>query len=1192
MADLYETLKKITYDNLPQFVEDINRNFAMIQNSPLYKGLPGDEGNPGNPGLRGDRGSRFFFVDVNAFNEQFKGEIVNGSVITLDWLNSKLQNFEEKNKLLKALGTDTLVDTDIIVLTNSIMLQYILLEDILKDTGIAFNEQSNLVSSIETKIEQYVKYYVDNHPSILAIQNIFEHYITYAKNYTSTNNTYITNAQTKSSVYMPYFAGITDTQGVRLENHKYFGFADKEFPESNNGTIVFGSMKRYARLMLQTVSTTQKDTYTSDYAPGENNIPSAIFLQDTDNACLMFGRKMASNLRRFGMIYKDKDDNLIIKSDMGNLDTDFSSIILNKNFLKYAKEVWFNDNLNLDKDFLHVGNTNNKFYRTAEYIWNAASYGPTSLQEGTQEQLNVAAEKRRKIMEVGYWLKGDENPGADAEYRNLNEHIILPWFTKNVLVTDDKGEILKTYFVEVADIKVSDTAISNENLDDFVWKGTTPSDHAILTSNYLEAVIRKINAVQQYTKANYWRKDQYAATVGKGADIPSLYLSQDLMVNNIAKFGPNEEPDKQYFIPSIADKTLTLGSNEAGAKSILRTTTVQLSKYNNLTDLVLTMDVSGNILKTYFREKTSLTNKTIASITASKEFDSTTKYLTSNYYQWLIERVNESNNNLRDNYWRKEEYFPTNAALIPSLWLKEDLKCRYITATGIKTTQDSTTLDSKTISIGTNTTGSRTTVNTKELLVNYLNANHFVTTNASKILSTTYVKETVALPSTSGLEQVTLPTITNPETHILTSEYLVWLNTRINNVVGGDDSGLLGLYWKKSEYKGFIIPDLELSGILNVRGNIKIGPDDNPFIVTTLSNKTIEIGQSGTETNTTINSDVVCLKDTDFQTKVLVTDDKGNIRKDITMCTDTSATESADNNVPTNTDDSGNAADAGSKKTKDWKKIITGQQMAWLHTFMNNVKKRFLNTFNRKETIDEMYKHFPVGGIIMWTYASSQAAGIAGKIPAGWAVCDGSKLPNSNVGIPDLTNLFVRGVSNISEANGIAGADNYKLTTDNLPKVTLYPEINNTDTNGQHSHSYVTKAQSTFYGGYKYLSSVANPNLQGLSTDKIGVMIGKYGENVGQSEGDKSSDNKFWKADNTAFTPLSYLLGMIYVDESESSSNQRGKHTHSIKSLSFGQTTPTVVDTVPRYYKVLYIMKFDTRIAGGTDYNDKYTLVP
>ena len=179
--EFLETLLKIQFTNINQFVEDINRNFAVIQNSPLFKGIPGKAGEQGDQGLRGIRGSQFIFVNYDKFNSEFPNELTAGSKITLEYINSKLTSFESKQKLLNALGVTELVQNDVIVLTNSVMISYDLLNEEFVNTNLAFNEQSNIISNIQEKIEQYLKYYVDNNPTILGIQNIFESYTTYAR---------------------------------------------------------------------------------------------------------------------------------------------------------------------------------------------------------------------------------------------------------------------------------------------------------------------------------------------------------------------------------------------------------------------------------------------------------------------------------------------------------------------------------------------------------------------------------------------------------------------------------------------------------------------------------------------------------------------------------------------------------------------------------------------------------------------------------------------------------------------------------------------------------------------------------------------------------------------------------------------------------------------------------------------------
>jgi hypothetical protein len=89
-----ELLKKLEFNSLEQFLEDLNSNFGIVQTSPLFKGIPGDEGDPGNPGNPGLRGSKFIFINLQKFQEQFPNELSSGIQIDLTYLNSKLLTFE------------------------------------------------------------------------------------------------------------------------------------------------------------------------------------------------------------------------------------------------------------------------------------------------------------------------------------------------------------------------------------------------------------------------------------------------------------------------------------------------------------------------------------------------------------------------------------------------------------------------------------------------------------------------------------------------------------------------------------------------------------------------------------------------------------------------------------------------------------------------------------------------------------------------------------------------------------------------------------------------------------------------------------------------------------------------------------------------------------------------------------------
>ena len=351
MSNLY----KIEYTSINQLIEDLNRNFAVIENSPLYKGIPGKDGK-GDKGDRGDRGSRFFFVNLQNFNAQFPGELTNVSKITLTYVNSKLNTFTSKKLLLSALNTEQLIDGDILVLSNSLMQSYDLASNQFIYTGLAFNEQLNLVASLESKIEDYVKYYVDNNIIINSLTNILVTSKTYGKDFPESNN--IQNTQLSgTSVYVPFYPPLTNSNGSLLLNHNYFGYSDSLFPKTNDGTMVIGSFVRYIELLTATLNPTNQSTVSSDYAPGENNIPSCIMLQDTPNNGILIGLKSKQNLRSFASIYKDSEDNLVFKSDSGPNINDSSKLKINKTRLLYEKDVEFGNDLTVINDISCEGKT-------------------------------------------------------------------------------------------------------------------------------------------------------------------------------------------------------------------------------------------------------------------------------------------------------------------------------------------------------------------------------------------------------------------------------------------------------------------------------------------------------------------------------------------------------------------------------------------------------------------------------------------------------------------------------------------------------------------------------------------------------------------------------------------------------------------------------------------------------------------
>jgi len=466
-----ETLVKITYNNIEQFTIDINRNFAVLQNSPLYKGIPGRT-MIGGIGPIGLRGSQFLFISFLKFNEQFPTQITIASQINLNFINSKLSDFVDKQKLLLALEVNELVKNDIIVLTNSMMISYNDLSNLFIDTKIAFNNQINLLSSIENKVQELVTAQLAQNP-IINTTNTFTTYSSYLTNLPLNSNLPIIN--TPTSIYEPYLNGTIN--GNLLNDHKYWGFTEVEFPETINGTIVFGSIRQYFNLLEGTIDP-NTNYLTSNYAPGTNNIPTAVFLQDTANNCILFGLKNNPNLKAFGSIYKDADSNVVIKSDSGNLIDDFSELLINKVRLKYSKSVEFGDELLIDGNLLIGGNISHQYIRTNQFT-------------------------TANTIEIGSTIIG-------SIQRNISYNIQLPKFISNVLITDASGNISKSYSLETIHIPTINLDLS---ISDGFPSGVTTNK--LLTSNYLNFIYNKFNSLSDKINltetnfTNYYSKDDF-----------------------------------------------------------------------------------------------------------------------------------------------------------------------------------------------------------------------------------------------------------------------------------------------------------------------------------------------------------------------------------------------------------------------------------------------------------------------------------------------------------------------------------------------------------------------------------------------------------------------------------------------------------------------------------------------------------
>ena len=917
-----DSLKKIIYENLQQFTEDINRNFAIIQNSPLYKGIPGDAGKQGDTGFAGERGSHFYFVKLNNFLDKYPDQIVNGSSINLTWINAQIkESITSKNKLIETLGVvdGKFVNNDVIVLTNSEMIEFDVVANQFVSTGISFYQQGSLVTSIEQRIEEYVSIYVTNNPIINSLRNIFVDYTTYGQIYAETANTYITNKLSDSAILVPSLTG-ENTTGTIINSHKYFGYNRNQVEIGKSSTTVFGSMDDYVTLLNNGVSVIKEKTFTVDYLPNLKSIPTVVILQDTSENGILFGFKnyngdtgeIKGELAHFGSIFKDSEpiSNIHIKSDQGKKDEDFSEILLNRNRLKYSKLVEFGDDLTVAKDFTIQGNFNNRWFRTAEFV-------------------KTIAGDKSKVIEVGLLDLSNTYPTTTISdkciYKNISEIIQLPAFKDSskqvVLTVKSDGNLEKTYFIETIYPEIS----NNKNLNDITWAPTSDSSKQIITSKHLSSIIEKINNIQQYITDNYWTIEEFGETtrLNKSKNNRIGVLNVDTLTTYSDTTLGNG--DNNYFNSSIADKVVNLGFDNANASLTIKAKkSILIDFYTNrlpsdAEQTILTANNSGNL-----NHKFGIFNSGKNTLDISyfidylKDNEEKSKNLVPTLYQLssLANSVNTVNNNIINTTWKKSDFtrfadettgidnlsdlnpdgddFPAHdpTGNIPNILVKGILggkrliiysnTCDFTTGRNSFLSCDKFHIETEYL-----------TLDNDNIEVPNLGKNKFITTNNNSTLVTHYevFNNTHDNTITDLKPENFLAAHANDDKKVLTALDFCWLNKKIDNVRTKVDS----LYYKKTEFAPedniAVIPKLILGDDFKIFGTFEMGRKDKNYAIEFDGNKLL-LGDTG---KIEILADSVILnlwikKDNELPNKVLVTNYEGILSKEYFISEDSSDT--------------------------------------------------------------------------------------------------------------------------------------------------------------------------------------------------------------------------------------------------------------------------------------------------------------
>lgn len=801
MAKKIDTLQKIVYKNLKQFEDDVNSNFAVIQNSPLFKGVSGEKGSDGQQGLRGIRGSKFFVVDVNKFIKEFPNSISSGNQIDLVFLNEKLK---DKNKLLNALDTTSLIDNDIVVLTNSVLLMYKYSSNSFYNTGLSFNTTDNLIND---RIEKLFKNWSNQ---FTPTNNVFKEYVTYSKDYPDNSNLPLSSVIKSTSVFAPFIDGITK-KTIEVTNHNYYGVTDTDTTKLH--TLVIGNMEKYYEILMKTISLDNNSNISlnSSYAVGNGNMPSLVILQNTTNNGIMFGNRNSNNMKSFASIYKDENDNVVIKTNTGNFDklqsgskTTYEATALminNTTGLRYTYNARIDKNLDVYENLQVKGDISNSNLQTGKFAWETMNslFGPNISREPRNQTIIGSASPTGNVSTIiqgnAIYMRGGLGILSKSNYYD------------KVLVTDNKGLIKKSIILEKYDYpQITGTEFTI--IPEIPENGDFYTNEAVLTTNYLNEIIKRINLL--YTSkidGLYWTKREFETNI-----IPTLKLNDSLFVDTFVNFGNgkivyNNKNNIDNF--SINSSNLSIDS-----------TTVEFKQFKNK---ILAITDNGLVRRDVEIDKSNpyvYIDKIETDITTSnsKQIEQTTYLLTRFDYNNLIKVIKDTRQIVYRDYWQKKDWqsgiipylfttsiFSKHITLHAEMSVDKILNQTYTTGAFFHSDATNTILYSNNVVIGPNTT--------LKIYSNKANHNQVLFLDQSRIVTSKPLVNEYNYLETDNVFINELKT----KTGIIGNVALLHLYLRINNLFNEYNDKLNRL----TKYIGDSISNLINTEIIPIKTNIR-----------------------------------------------------------------------------------------------------------------------------------------------------------------------------------------------------------------------------------------------------------------------------------------------------------------------------------------------------------------------------------
>lgn len=612
-------LIKIEFDNMANFLARLNENFSTIENSPLFKGLPGLQGLPGDS-IVGPRGTIYIFTKFSNFVVQFP-ELTNSNpnILTGEYINTLLADPSKRDKLLLALDVEFLNDTDIVVFESSTeMWQYHAIIDEFINTGVSFSSNINITNYVQNELSAYLNNIMRSLETQLS-SVVLVNYNSISRNTALVNGIEDHNFQVGSSQYFPILNGVIDAGVGTLMSegqdpsvaHRYFSFNDIVSEDENNisinTTFIIGSVRRFISLQEASMAA-RNGVYSTDYAPNSTNLPSVVLLQNNGLSGLLLGRKDESSLQSFASIYREAGQygSLVFKS---NYEPDSSNpTVVNNGILKMSSvELLWNKRLKVLGDHVIGGDLSlsDDFSGATPKVSLINSYFIKTIKNISNQTWDIILGtdvSRNSVATGGLTLKANTIKLTSDNSGNTNTNKF-----KDIILSTDNTGVLRTVIRIASEL---DTVSNPKDIYDILRP--KPSVSSLLTQFYgsgrsnnlvtSETLYNLLTAIWGTTGTgnnltlnwdsnknlnNVWLKNQFFEFTSVGGvrplhNIPSLSLHQQFWVGY-------RDNDSSYrsIIRTIVSSTSTgysildLGEGNTDITLNWNTLTIQKAGYQN-----------------------------------------------------------------------------------------------------------------------------------------------------------------------------------------------------------------------------------------------------------------------------------------------------------------------------------------------------------------------------------------------------------------------------------------------------------------------------------------------------------------------------------------------------------------------------------------------------------------------------------